>query len=338
MRPLAPLAVAALLLAACGSDSATESPVASSAGTATTAAPAAEPLDVVAGFAPLAELATRIGGDRVNVTNLTAPGGSAHDLELTPKQTEELEGADLVVWLGLRFQPSVADAVGQLPESQAKVDVLDGLTLQDAGEGGHEGEGEEHAEGEEPADGEEHEGEEQEGGKDPHVWVDPGNVISMIAPIQAALTSLDPSGADSYAANAASYQADLEKLVADITAGLATCSTRTVVTSHDAFGYFTNRFDLEQLPIAGLSPDDEPSPKELAEIAEAAKEAGVKAVFFEDSLPPGLSETVANEIGADIAVLNPIETITQEDLDAGRGYLDVQRANLEALRAGLGCS
>ena len=103
------------------------------------------------------------------------------------------------------------------------------------------------------------------------------------------------------------------------------------------FGYLADRYGLEVIPIAGLAPEVEPTPRDLEEIAELVEDRGVTTVFVEPLLSPEIGETVAREAGVETAVLNPLEGLTEEELARGENYLSVMRANLEALRAGLGC-
>jgi zinc transport system substrate-binding protein len=278
----------------------------------------AEAVRVVAAFAPLAELANRIGGDRVMVTNLTPAGSKAHDTELTPKDTDALSNAELVLLLGRNFQPAVQDGVGQLPDNVARLDLLASMELLAFDEAADE--------------------DELDGGFDPHVWVDPVNMAIMAESVATSLSALRPELASVFAENAKEYVGELDALTREMTAGLANCQSRIMVTGHRAFAYLAKRLDLTQIAIAGINPGIEPSPKDLEAIAEEAKQAGVTTVFFEEALPKDLAETVANEIGADTGSLNPVETISQAQLDAGEGYIDIQRANLVALQRGLVCS
>ena len=120
--------------------------------------------------------------------------------------------------------------------------------------------------------------------------------------------------------------------------GLAHCERREVVTTHDAFGYLAERYGLEVIPIAGLSPEAEPTPQDLEAIANLVEERGVTTVYTEPLLAPEIGETVAREAGVQTAVLDPLEGLTEEQLDRGENYFTVMRANLDALREGLGCS
>jgi zinc transport system substrate-binding protein len=181
-------------------------------------------------------------------------------------------------------------------------------------------------------------GEVLDGNVDPHVWVEPGRFIEMVTVTAKAMQGADPDAAATFAANAQTYLAELRALDAEFTTGLAQCESKALVTSHRAFGYLTNRYGLKQLPIAGISPDEEPDPKSLEAVAKAAKAEGVKVIFFESLVPKKLADTVAKEIGATTDALNPIEGLTAEELAAGESYASIQRTNLGALRKGLRCT
>jgi zinc transport system substrate-binding protein len=279
---------------------------------------------VVAAFAPLEEVARAVAGDRANVVGLVPPGGGAHDYEPTAQQLEALSESDLVVYFGADFQPGVQDAVAALDDSVVALDLLRGLDLLPVGPKlpGTEGD----VDGEVLATGD-----------DPHVWLDPRNMMAMTRAVTDALSALDPDGQAMYERNRDSYLAQLERLDSDMAGGLTGCASDVIVTSHRAFEYLAQRFGLTQISIAGISPDAEPSAATLEAVAAAAAANNVSVIFFEENLPPDLAETVADEIGASTAVLDPVETLSTDQLAAGESYLTIQRTNLAALRAGLGC-
>jgi zinc transport system substrate-binding protein len=270
--------------------------------------------DVVAGFYPLAWAAERIGGDSVEVTNLTPPGAEPHDVELSARDVEDVRSADLVLLLGAGFQPALEDAAEDA--DGRVVDVLDGLELLEGSEEGHDAE---------------HEGEEErheEGGTDPHAWLDPLRFAEIVERIGAELAA--PGAASALAG-------DLRALHESLTDGLADCERRELVTSHAAFAYFADRYDLEQIPIAGLSPEAEPTPRRLVDVVEQVRETGATTIFFETLVSPRIAETVARETGARTAVLNPLEGLTDGEIDEGADYVSVMRDNLATLRAALEC-
>ncbi len=280
----------------------------------------------VASFYPLAWVTERVAGDDWTVENLTQPGQEPHDLTLDVAQTAALEQADLVV-LEEGFQPAV-------DETAANVDapVLDAASVLDllpASADEHEGETEEeHAE---------HEGEEEHahGDLDPHFWLDPLMVADFADAVADELGEVDPDGAQAYADNAQELRTELEDLDRAWTDGLASCERTTTVVSHQAFGYLT-RYGLEFEPIAGLSPDAEATAADLAHLQELITEDGVTTVFSERLVSPKMAETLADDLGVDTAVLDPIEGLSDDTAD--EDYLSLMRQNLAALQQANGCS
>ena len=298
-------ALVAVAIAGCGSDPApTEGATGGSAG-----------LAVAAAFYPLQYVTEAVGGDRVEVENLTAPGAEPHDLELAPRQVAQLGEADLAVYLS-GFQPAVDDAVAA--QAPAALDVAEEVDLVPAGHG------------------DEHADEHADESVDPHFWLDPLRLADAGDAVAARLAELDPEGAQTYAANATRLREELEELDAELTEGLASCEVDVLVTSHAAFGYLADRYGFTQVGISGLDPDSEPDPRAIAEVANLVRESGVTTVYSEVLVDPAVAETVAAEAGATTAVLDPLEGIT--DRSAGDDYPSVMRANLQTLREGQGCS
>jgi zinc transport system substrate-binding protein len=165
-------------------------------------------------------------------------------------------------------------------------------------------------------------------GLDPHVWQDPLRYALLVDRIGKALHA-EPA--------AARFVARLRVLDRDYRAGLAHCARHEIVTSHAAFGYLAERYGLTQIPVEGLAPEAEPSPKDLARVVALAKADGVTTVYAETLVSPKLAETIARETGARADVLDPIEGLTPKAVARGADYFSVMRANLAALRRGLGC-
>jgi zinc transport system substrate-binding protein len=266
-----------------------------------------EPLGVVASAYPLAFVAERVGGDRVTVTNLTPPGVEPHDLELTPDDLEAIATADVVLAVGGGFQPSVEEAV-QAEAQGITIDAVAGVPAPPGQDG------------------------------DPHVWLDPALVASFADRVAGAFAEADPAGAAGFAERADALQAELESLDREFRDGLAECRSRVLITNHAAFGYLAAAYDLEQRAISGLSPEAEPDPGRIAELAAEAERDGVTTVFTEELVSAEVAETLAAEAGLDVAVLSPLEGIIEERAAAGEDYLSVMRDNLEVMRDGLGCT
>lgn len=316
-RTIAALAALSLLLSACGDDDAGTTAASEGSGDR------GETLQVVASFYPVAEAAQAVGGDLVEVTNLTPAGTEPHDLELRSRQVDQLQDADLVLYLGQGFQPAIEEITER--RDGPAVDLLAELALEEGTAGSDEHDGGEEGE---------HAGE----ALDPHFWLDPTLMAAAVDQIEAALVAVAPEHEDAFAANAAAYRAELEELDEELSSALAECDQRVIVTSHAAFHYLAQRYDLEQIPIAGLSPEAEPSPERLAELADLIEAEGVTTVFYETLVDPDVAETLAREAGVETAVLNPLEGLTAEDVEAGRGYTDVMRDNLAALTDALECA
>jgi zinc transport system substrate-binding protein len=297
------LAVAAPLLAACGGGPA-DSP-----GT-----------QVVASFYPLEYVAERVAGEHADVESLASPGAEPHDLELTIPQTAAVADADLLV-LSTGFMPAVDDTVAENASGRT-VDATEIVDLIPATEDAHahaEDPDEEHAD--EP--------------RDPHFWLDPTRLALVAAEVEENLSELDPEHADAYAANLAALERDLDRLDRDIVAGLRDCERDTVVVSHNAFGYFATHYGLHMRPIAGISPESEPSPAHLRELSDLIESEGITTVFSETLASPAMAETLASDLGLDTAVLDPIEGLS--DATADEDYLSLMRANLAALEQANGC-
>lgn len=281
--------------------------------------------EVVTSFYPAQFLAERIGGDDVSVTTLTSPGAEAHDLELTAKQVMKVNEADVVVYLS-NFQEAVDHAVEDADRDGAStVDLAEGVAPIEGEEEGHEEEGHDH-------EGHDHD----HGGVDPHVWLNPANMVTAAAGVRDALVEADPDNAATYEANADELIAELEQLDADFTSGLASCEQTEFVTSHAAFGHLAAAYGLTQIAISGIDPQSEPTTAALAEITEEVKDHGITTVFTERLASSALAETVARETGADTAVLDPIEGLSDETSD--EDYVSLMRQNLDALTKANGCS
>ena len=165
-------------------------------------------------------------------------------------------------------------------------------------------------------------------GGDPHVWLDPGRFADVVGSVAEALGA--PEAADSLVAR-------LAVLDSEFADGLASCERREIVTSHAAFAYLADAYDLEQIALTGVSPESEPGPGELEELVEQVEHRGATTIFFETLVSPDLAETVARETGAEVAVLDPLEGLTEERVAEGADYFTVMRENLAALRDALDC-
>ena len=255
---------------------------------------------VVAAFYPLALAAEQIGGDEVTVENLTPPGVEPHDLELSAGDIKTIGSAEIVLYLGSGFQPALEKAIDST--SAHGVDLLDAVATHEGGEEGH--------------------------GVDPHIWLDPIRYAAIAKRIG---TELDRK------TEAAAFADRLRSLDGEFRRGLSGCEHDQIVTSHAAFGYLTERYGLKQVAITGLSPEAEPTPRDLEQVVDEVRAVGATTVFFETLISARLAQTVAREVGAQTAVLDPIEGLAEKRAAAGEDYFSVMRENLAALRKALAC-
>ena len=251
----------------------------------------------VTAFYPLEFVAKRVAGDKADISNLTPAGVEPHDLELTSRQVRQIRDADLLIYLGQGFQPAV-DAV--VLEFEGK--TLDALQL-----GGADS-------------------------SDPHVWLDPVLMVQIANSVADTFSEIDERNKAMYEKNAEELVQELNTVDDSFQNGLSRCIRREFVTSHEAFGYLAARFNLEQVGISGIDPEQEPSAQRLKEVSDLVKSKGISTIFFESLLPSDLAETVARETGATTAQLDPIESPPE-----GGDYLSAMRSNLAELRKALNC-
>ncbi|MDR5682763.1 MAG: metal ABC transporter substrate-binding protein [Armatimonadota bacterium] len=281
-------------------------------------------LSVVASFYPLYEFAQRIGGDRADVRLLVPPGAEPHDYEPTPQDVVALGQANLVIYNGAGFEPWIERLRGEISDRAVVVDATEGLPLV-AAEHGHDHPGEERKEGP------------QKEALDPHVWLDPVLAQQQVDNILAGFVRADPEGEATYRANSKALRKDLQALHERLEQALADCRIREFITAHAAFGYFARRYRIKMIPIAGLSPEAEPSPGKLREIVREAREHGIQVIYYERLVSPRVAETIAREVGARTLVLDPVEGLTEEDRREGKTYFAVMDENLRNLVEGLEC-
>ena len=257
---------------------------------------------VVANFYPVAYAAQQVGDGLVDVRNLTPAGVEPHDLELTSDDVDHIESADVVLYMGSGFQPNVATAVKHRRKNTT--DVSAGLLVSKS---------------------------------DPHFWLDPTRMARAVAKIRDALGAFDAAHKSKYDANASAYIEKLSQLDADYASTLSHCARTEIVTAHAAFGYLARRYRLTQEAVTGISPDSEPSPKRVADLAALIERDHVTTVFYEELVPRDFADTLAHEANVQTAVLSPLEGLSKREQASGQTYLTVMRRNLAALKLALGC-
>lgn len=285
-------------------------------------------LRVMASFYPMYDFAVKIGGEYAEVTNMVPAGTEPHDWEPAATDIKKLEQADLFIYSGAGMEHWAEDVLESLSkQSLVSVEASEGITLLP----GHEEEEEAHAEEQTEEHAGEEEDEHEHGAYDPHVWLSPLNAKKEMENIKNGFVKADPAHAEYYEENYTNYAAKLDALDKEFKTKLADVPHKEIVVNHEAFGYLCQAYGLTQLGISGLSPEEEPDPKKMAEITDFVKEHSVKVIFSEELVSPKVAESVASETGARVEVLNPLEGLSDEELAAGADYFSVMEENLVKL-------
>ena len=270
-------------------------------------------LQITASFYPMYFFASRIGGDKANVTNITPAAAEPHDYEPTTQQIVKINQSNMLVLNGGIMEAWGSKIKDQLSSSNVLVVTTgEGLINKDLSENGQKI-------------------------LDPHVYMDPMLAKKQVAAIEKGFEKIDPKDASYFQANAKKLEGELDQLNTEFKQGLSNCRQKDFITSHAAFGYLAAQYGINQVPISGVSPDEEPSSQKLAEITKLVKQKDIKIIFFESLVSPKLSDTIANETGVKTMVLDPIEGITKDGLAAGQTYLTIMRQNLDNLQIALQC-
>ena len=279
---------------------------------------------VMTTFYPMYYLASRIGGDAINVEMLLESGQDAHSYESTAKDAVAVQEADLFIYQDDEMEFFVSDllrivdqAATQVLESTEGIDLL-------SGDHNHEEEEHNHDDEHDHEEGHSHE-------FDPHTWLDPNFYSQQAENVKNALIELDPANKVTYTENAEKLSEELTALNEAFETGLADLENRTIVVQHEAFGYLAHAYDLEQLAISGLANNAEPSAKKLAEMTKIVNERNVQVIYVDPTTSMTISETVSQATGAELRPLRTLEFITEEEIEQGEDYFSIMRENLAQL-------
>jgi zinc transport system substrate-binding protein len=281
-------------------------------------------VNVVASFYPMYDFTKKIGGDHVNVINLVPTGVEPHEWSPKGRDMQNFSKAQMFVYLGAGFEGWVNDTLGSLPKDSklAVVEASKGLALIKA-------------EDEMPApsaktDKSAHS---MEGTSnwDPHAWLSPQNAKKMALTIKDNLVQLDAANKADYEANFTKFAAQLDQLDNQYKQALSPLPKKQIVVTHQSFGYLARDYGLTQRPIMGLSPDAEPTSKDLKDINDFIRSNNVKYIFFEALVSDRLAKTLAKDANVETMVLNPVEGLTEEEVKAGDDYISLMGQNLNNL-------
>jgi zinc transport system substrate-binding protein len=288
-------------------------------------------LQVTASFYPLYFFAKEIGADLADVTNITPSGSEPHDYEPSARDIALIQNSDLIIINGAGLEPWYEKLKNELQQKKILViEAVNGIRLINGHDPEHNDEDQDKAASERPGD------ENQLG--DPHIWLSPVLAKKIVNQITQGYIRIDEANAAIYKSNQARLLNNLDQLDTKYRQTLASCKSRDIITSHTAFAYLAREYGLNQISISGLSPNEEPSAQQLADIVNFAKKNNVKYIFFESLVSPKLSETIASEIGAKTLVLDPIEGLSDDNIRQGKNYFTIMEDNLQNLRIALSCS
>jgi ABC-type Zn uptake system ZnuABC Zn-binding protein ZnuA len=293
-------------LAACGS-------TASRPGA--TATVGARKVRVVATTTQVHDFVGAIGGDCVDVHGVLQPNVDPHDYEPSPADLDAMANADVVVENGVGLEKWLDDTLRSSGTRATVVDASDGVTLRQGVDGNPAG--------------------------DPHIWQNPQNVKIMAADIEHALVAADPACADTFSANLAAYTAQLDQLDRADEAAIASLCNKKLVTNHDAFGYYVDRYGLDFVGsiIPSFDTSAELSAGAIADLVTQIRAQGVKAIFSESSLPPRTAEAIGREAG--VTVVQGDDALYGDTLgpsgSAGDTYLRMMAHNTATIVANLSC-
>jgi ABC-type Zn uptake system ZnuABC Zn-binding protein ZnuA len=230
-------------------------------------------LNVVATTTQVADFATNVGGDRVRVTSLFKPNVDPHDYEPSPADIDAIARADLVVENGAGLETWLHDTVASSGFRGPVVDTSQGVRLRQVG-----------------------------GETDPHIWQNPRNAQLMAANIERAMATADPADAAAFRANLDAYSEQLQALDTEVQRQIDSLANRKLVTNHDAFGYYVDRYGLQFVGsvIPSFDTSAELSGRDIRDLVAKIKATKVEAVFSETSLPPRTAETIAREAGVKV--------------------------------------
>lgn len=285
------------------------------------AASAAESrLNVVATDFPCYDFARQVCGDHADVTLLIHPGVEVHSYEPSPADILAISEADLFVYIGGEGDAWVENILdGFDGEGPATLRMMDAVQpIEEEGEHDHD-----------------HEHDEPE--YDEHIWTSPKNAEAMIAAASDALAALDPDHASIYADNAQAYIDQIAEIDADIEALVSGAARRTLVfADRFPFLYFVRAYGLDYVAaFPSCTAETEPTPQTILALIQAVQENGVPCVYTIEMSTQAVARTVAEETGAQIQTLHSIQTVTQDEFDAGETYVTLMRRNVDALRKGL---
>lgn len=277
-----------------------------------------EKLHVIATFYPMYDFTKEVVGEEGEVELLIPAGTDSHDFEPSAKDMAKIQNADVFVYNNENMETWVPSIQETLKDGDVvSIKATEGMLLLAGSEDGHD-----HSHDEE---GHSHE-------LDPHVWLAPSLAMKQVAIIRDQLIAQYPDKKEAFIKNSENYLDKLQTLHQDYQDTLTQAKQKTFVTQHAAFNYLALEYGLNQVAIAGLSTSLEPTAARIAELKQFVEDHGISYIYFEENAKNSIAKTLANEVGVSLAVLNPLEGLTKEQLAAGENYLSIMQTNLKSLQ------
>lgn len=262
-------------------------------------------IQVMASFFPMYDFAQKIGGNQAEVTNMVPAGTEPHDWEPSTKDIQKLETADLFIYSGGGMEHWAEDVLTAVENDKLEV-VEASKTVEKL---------------------------EEDGAADPHVWLDPMNAKLELEQIKEGFVKADPDNSAYYEKNYETCVSRLEELDRAFEETISNCKKKEIVVYHEAFAYLCNAYGLQQVGITGISPEEEPSPKQMEKVIQFIQEKDVTTIFFEALASSKTAEVIAEETGVKTEVLNPLEG---PGIGESQGdYFSIMEHNLNVLKAAL---
>lgn len=282
-------------------------------------------LKVVTTLFPVYDFARNIGLDSIDVTLILPPGVEPHSFEPKPEDLMTVAKADIFIYTSREMEPWAETLLAGVVKDGKPAAV-------EAGSGGR------YINVPDRVAADHHHDKEAHGARDPHIWLDIRNAMIMVDTIAEAFANKVPGKREVFLAHAAAYKKRLQDLESRFNAGLSVCTTRKLIHGgHFAFAYLADRYNLEYISAYGVSADSEPSPRKIMELVNTVRHNGLKNVFYEELLSPGIAKAVSGETGAMLLKLHGIHNVTRQEFENGITYIDLMEQNLAALRKGLEC-
>jgi zinc transport system substrate-binding protein len=289
-------------------------------------------LNIMTTIYPLFEFSSKITGDRASVVQLLPVGSEPHHWEPSPADMKQVYDAQVFIYHGANMEPWVDKILPELQKRNIKIiratEKVELLTFEE-----EESLGLTKFLGSKRASGHDNHG--GHGSFDPHVWLDPLQAKIMVSFIAEKIAEADTVNADYYRQNAQEVLGELDQIHQEYSAAVSGFKNRNFVVSHAAFGYLAHRYELCQIPILGLTPEQEPDAATMASVIDFVRQQNIDSIFYEALVSPRVSEAIAKETGIETLELHPIGAITEEEREDSIDYFDLMRQNLINLKKAL---